>query len=75
MTLFEVNGVDRQVNCSNEFQARKQFRRSCEMCCARGLYIDCDCCAIRAAHEAILESFVMRRVEAAAQKMSGCKKS
>ena len=73
MTNFEAIGVERQLGCSNKFQCRKQFSRSCEMCSSRNLPIDCDCCAIKAAHEAILGSFIAKELETA-QNQNCCKR-
>lgn len=72
MTYFEAKGVDIQCSCQNEFQSRKQFERSCECCCTRGLRIDCDSCAIRSAHENLLEAFASRKISARAASVRHC---
>lgn len=55
MFHFERIGREWQESATSAFQARKSFRRSCEICCERGYRIDCDRCEIRAAHERQLD--------------------
>lgn len=51
MLHFERIGIEWQESAMNVHQAIKSFNRSCELCSKRGYYLDCDCCAIKAAHE------------------------
>ena len=46
---FESEGVRRQENSLNLYQAVKQFRNSCRICCETGKNISCGSCAIRQA--------------------------
>lgn len=50
MTKFESIGVERQMEAESVYQANRAFQYSCKMCCERGLWIDCDRCAIAKAH-------------------------
>lgn len=51
MTKFEQVGVNFQHNACTKEQARRSFDYSCTCCCNRGMHIDCDHCAIAAAHK------------------------
>ena len=44
-------GIQYQQNSSTKEEANKMFLRSCNICCNRGLHIDCDKCEIAAVHE------------------------
>ena len=55
MTRFEENGASIQYSARSMPQAVQSFRRSCDMCCSRGLRIDCDRCGIAYAHERQVE--------------------
>lgn len=62
MSGFESRGVELQMESTSEFQARKRFERSCDLCCNRGMRIECDRCAIKTAHEtfvSILEEIAL----------------
>ena len=72
MTYFESKGVEIQGNCLNEFQARKQFERSCECCCMRGLRINCDSCAVKAAHEQVLDAFASSKLSSRIASIRHC---
>lgn len=50
MTKFEQIGVNKQYSTANTAEARRQFAYSCACCCAKGLHIRCDNCAIAATH-------------------------
>lgn len=41
MTKFENIGVARQYQSRNKHEADKQFERSCDMCCCRGMHLEC----------------------------------
>lgn len=51
MTKFEQVGVNFQHDAITKEQARRSFDYSCNCCCNRGMHIDCDRCAIAAAHK------------------------
>lgn len=57
MTKFEQIGVNYQHDSCNKQEANKNFGYSCRVCCERGIRIDCDRCAIAAAHDAIVAAF------------------
>ena len=56
-TKFEEIGVDRQMDSCSEYEAESRFRRSCFLCCHRGIKIDCDACAIAHVHDEVVTSF------------------
>lgn len=57
MTRFEEIGVEIQYGAASKRKAQVSFRYSCNVCCNRGMQIDCDRCAIACAHETVVESF------------------
>lgn len=56
MSSFEQRGVDIQLNARTQDHAKESFERSCDICCLRGLRIDCDRCAIRVVHERLINA-------------------
>lgn len=48
---FWDEGVDRQVNAWNLYNAKKQFDNSCMICCQQNRRMSCYCCPIRNAYE------------------------
>ena len=46
MTKFETIGVNRQFDAINVEEANKAFAHSCEVCCKKGMHIECDKCHI-----------------------------
>ena len=57
MTKFEQIGVERQYDSVTTYESNRNFSISCNICCRRGLHIECDRCAIAVAHEAVQVSF------------------
>ena len=57
MTKFEQVGVNRQYDANNIQEANKSFQHSCDCCCAKGIHIDCDRCAIAYTHSLIMAYF------------------
>lgn len=57
MTRFEEIGVEIQYGATSKRKAQGSFRYSCNVCCNRGMHIDCDRCAIACAHKTVVESF------------------
>lgn len=53
---FENVGASLQWNARNAWQAKKLFEHSCELCCLRGLRIECERCHIQAAHNYVMET-------------------
>ena len=54
MSGFESRGVELQMESTSRFQAQKRFEHSCDLCCNRGLRIECDRCSIRSTHETLM---------------------
>lgn len=63
MTKFESIGVTYQYEASNIHEANKSFLHSCNCCCAKGMRIDCDKCAIAHTHALIVAYFDDNRKE------------
>lgn len=57
MTRFEEIGVEIQYAATNARKAKGSFNYSCDVCCSRGLHIECDRCAIAYAHRIVVGSF------------------
>lgn len=53
MTAFESRGVELQQSSMSRSQSEKRFEYSCDLCCKRGLRIECDRCAIHVVHSQI----------------------
>ena len=51
---FQTIGCEKQYNSLTKEEANKCFEISCTLCTSRGLHIDCDHCAIKAAHEMVI---------------------
>lgn len=51
MIKFEQVGVNLQNESETVKEAQSKFARSCDICCNRGLHIDCDRCFIAASHK------------------------
>lgn len=51
MIKFEQIGVNLQNESETIKEAQSKFSRSCEICCNRGLHIECERCAIAVAHK------------------------
>lgn len=57
MSRFEQLGVSRQEDSVSKADSARSFHRSCAICCARGLRIDCERCAISYAHSMVSAAF------------------
>lgn len=57
MTKFEQIGINYQYEANNIYEANKNFARSCDCCCAKGIHIDCDRCAIAHTHGLVAAYF------------------
>jgi hypothetical protein len=53
---FEEKGMEIQNRAYDKAWAIRQFENSCNICCLRGLQIDCKSCGIQTTHELILAS-------------------
>ena len=56
MTGFENKGCELQMECDSVYQAVKAFEYSCKVCCAKGVRVTCDRCAIAAVHENVVSA-------------------
>ena len=51
MTKFEINGVEKLMNCLTADQIEKSYAKSCELCSEWGRCKDCEQCAIKYHYE------------------------
>lgn len=63
MTKFEQVGVNYQYDAKSTQEANSAFKRSCDCCCAKGIRIDCDRCAIAHAHSMVVAAFASTTTE------------
>ena len=61
MTKFEAIGVSLQEESASPEDAVRRFRYSCSCCCARGLRIPCEQCAVKASYDLTLGAFEVLR--------------
>ena len=61
MTKFEQVGINIQYSAISKEDALKKFEYSCNVCCTRGMRIDCDHCAISCVHQQIIATFEDRK--------------
>lgn len=54
VTKFEQIGVERQLESETKREALKNFKHSCEVCCYRGMRIDCERCSIAFVHSEVV---------------------
>ncbi len=57
MTRFEEIGQQLQLESLSKSEAKARFKKSCDICCNRGINIDCDRCAIASCHRMVCETF------------------
>lgn len=57
MSRFEERGVLAQEDSVSKADSARSFRRSCSICCARGLRLDCERCAIAKSHDMVMAAF------------------
>lgn len=50
MMKFERVAINLQYESATVEEATNKFSHSCDICCSRGLHIDCDKCLIAEAH-------------------------
>ena len=67
MTKFEQRGVGLQVESGSKREAERKFGYSCDVCCSRGLRLECDRCAIKATHDLTIAYFATRERMVAAK--------
>lgn len=61
MHKFEQIGVNYQYAAATKEMAIKSFNISCNICCCKGMRIDCDRCAIAETHSLIMACFDARK--------------
>ena len=57
MTKFEQIGINYQYDAVSIKEANKSFEHSCNCCCARGMHIECNRCAIAHVHSLVVACF------------------
>lgn len=62
MTKFEQIGINIQMSARTKEDALKKFNHSCTLCCTKGMHINCDHCAISAAHSQLIAIFEDKEV-------------
>ena len=57
MTKFEQRGILFQQTSTTKEEAQSKFAHSCDVCCSRGIKIDCDRCGIAVCHKLTISVF------------------
>lgn len=57
MTKFEQIGINYQYDAIDKYTANKAFKYSCNVCCHKGMQVDCDKCAISHVHNLVVAYF------------------
>ena len=57
MCKFETIGAERQYESASKYEADRNFKISCNICCHRGMKLDCDHCGIAVAHSLMVATF------------------
>lgn len=57
MLKFEQIGVERQLESTNKYEALQSFKHSCNVCCYKGIHLECDRCAIAQTHSQVVAYF------------------
>lgn len=57
MTKFEQVGINYQYAAATKEMANKSFAHSCNVCCNKGIRLDCDRCAISQCHNLVVAYF------------------
>lgn len=57
MTKFEQKGIQLQQSSVTKAEAQRNFAHSCDVCCSRGLRLDCDRCGIAVCHKLTIAIF------------------
>jgi hypothetical protein len=63
MRKLEQIGVNYQYTAATKEAAIKSFNISCNICCYKGMRIECDRCAISEAHGLIMACFEERKTK------------
>ena len=57
MLKFEQVGVEYQLSSATKVLAIKRFETSCNICCCRGIHLDCERCGIAEVHKEVIACF------------------
>lgn len=57
MTKFEEIGCAIQRDAETPMVASVKFKQTCSICCARGIHLDCDKCAVSETHSLVMACF------------------
>lgn len=57
MLKFEQIGIERQLESTNKYEALQSFKHSCNVCCYKGIHLNCDKCAIAHTHNEVVAYF------------------
>lgn len=57
MLKFEQIGVERQLESTNKYESLQSFKHSCNVCCHKGIHLECDRCAIAQTHSQVVAYF------------------
>ena len=52
--LFESRGIEYQYSATNPKRAQRAFATSCDICCTRGMHLECSKCGISTAHNTVM---------------------
>ena len=61
MTKFEQVGINFQQTSRTKEEAMQRFEHSCNICCYRGMHIDCDKCGIAVCNKMVIATFEPRK--------------
>ena len=64
MTKFEQIGINMQLCAYSKEEALRKFSHSCDVCCHKGIHIECDHCGIAATHKEVVAYFADAEKEA-----------
>ena len=53
MSRFESRGIEHQYSATSASMAHRAFATSCNICCTRGIHLECDKCGILTAHNLV----------------------
>ena len=54
MSGFEERGIERLVNADSLEAINDSFKKSCDICCNHGIFLNCDRCAINETYQVLV---------------------
>ena len=63
MSKFEQVGINYQYDADSKEKANNAFKHSCNVCCHKGIQLDCEKCAIAHVHNLVVAYFDERKTE------------